>query len=151
MSKFGQNWLRNARQKSKIAATKFSFLSFQHQTAVISLASSNCFTFVFLHWNIVCQDNLHLTAPYADWLHQWLSVCFSDDTLISGKNQLCMSQPVVLFTNTGIGEFCYTQRQGFQQDTVTQCCLMVFYVCIESHSFNHLSAVRWAHRGQPWL
>ena len=48
-TKFGQKWLRNARQKSKIAATKFSFLSFQYQTAVISRASSwsTCFLIIF--------------------------------------------------------------------------------------------------------
>ena len=49
-TKFGQNWLRNSCQKSKMAATKFSFFfTFQQQTAVISRASSRSpFLFCFL-------------------------------------------------------------------------------------------------------
>ena len=46
-TKFGQNWLRNGRQKPKMAATNLVFLTFQHQTAEISHASlrSPCFLF----------------------------------------------------------------------------------------------------------
>ena len=41
------NWLRNARQKSKMAATKVFFLSFQHQTRWFPASSrSPCFEFL---------------------------------------------------------------------------------------------------------
>ena len=55
-TKFGQNWLRNTRQKSKMAATKFIFLTFQYLTAVISRASSwsPCYIFFYFVHCYIC-------------------------------------------------------------------------------------------------
>ena len=57
-TKFGQNLLRNVRQKSKMAATRFSFfLSFQHQTAVISRASSRSPCFILCLFSLLFNQN----------------------------------------------------------------------------------------------
>ena len=62
--------MRNGRQKSKMAATKFSFLSFQHQTAVISRASSRspCLLF-FSFWG-----NAMTLICYHTVMTNWISM-----------------------------------------------------------------------------
>ena len=54
--------IQDGRQKFKMAATKFSFLTFPHQTAVISRASSRspCFFFFSSVWR---KKNWHLSPP----------------------------------------------------------------------------------------
>ena len=48
-TKFGLYWLRNVRQKSKMAATKFNFLTVQYQTAV-KLGGPQLFFFSNFSW-----------------------------------------------------------------------------------------------------
>ena len=59
--------IQDGRQKSKMAATKLSFLIFPHKTAVISCASSRSPFFFFLGQNIG-MSSLKIWTPTRFWV-----------------------------------------------------------------------------------
>ena len=76
--------IQDGRQKSKMVATKFSFSTFQHQTAVISRASSRSPCLLYFHFIINKHNQLWWTAQSVQ------IVSMSDiETNISLYSQIC--------------------------------------------------------------